>query len=284
MVADIVLFGRTTVETFLIFILVVTVTIIAGNTLYLLLRRLLDPRTSGAFSKRVSRLLQYVFFFSGLGIAVYRILDLDFSALAASLGILSIAIAFSSQQVLQNMIGGVIVSVNRSIRPEDWVEVGTSGLCRVKDMRLMHTVLRHQNGRLIYLPNTQLLTQMVHNYSKSGFIETALTLSVVPGSDLSTIRDVAREVASKNQRMLPNISRNERSAFAKIIKSSKQFFEGEQDLSRFSPRVLVTDVTATRMMLSVRVWLLEIGRRDDIVSDYLSTLSSELNAKGIVLA
>ncbi len=284
MVADTILFGRTTLETFLIFILVVAITFIAGNTLYLLLRRFLDPRVSGAISKRLSRLFQYIFFFSGLTIAVYRILDLDFSALAASLGILSIAIAFSSQQVLQNMIGGVIVSVNRSVQPEDWVEVGASGICRVKDMRLMHTVLRHQNGRLIYLPNTQLLTQMVHNYSKSGFIETALSLNVAVGSDLQTIRDVVREVASKNQRILPSISRSERSAFASIIKASKQFFEGERDLSRFAPRVLVTDVTAARMTISVRIWLLEIGRRDDIVSEYLSALTAALKKNKIALA
>ncbi len=284
MVADTILFGRTTLETFLIFILVVTITIIAGNTLYLLLRRLFDSRLSGALSKRLSRILQYVFFFTGLGIAVYRVLDLDFSALAASLGILSIAIAFSSQQVLQNMIGGVIVSVNRSVQPEDWVEVGASGLCRVKDMRLMHTVLRHQNGRLIYLPNTQLLTQMVHNYSKSGFIETAITLNVAVGSDLQTIRETVREVARVNQRILPNISRSERSAFAKIIKASRQFFEGERDLSRFAPRVLVTDVTSARMTLSVRIWLLEIGRRDDIVSEYLSALTIALKENDVSLA
>lgn len=284
MVADTILFGRTTLETFLIFILVVAITFVAGNTLYLLLRRFLDSRVSGPASKRLSRMLQYVFFFTGLSIAVYRILDLDFSALAASLGILSIAIAFSSQQLLQNMIGGIIVSVNRSVRPEDWVEVGTSGICRVKDMRLMHTVLRHQTGRLIYLPNTQLLTQMVHNYSKSGFIETGITLNVAAGSDLQTIRDVVREVASKNQRILPSISRSERSAFANIIKASKQFFEGERDLSQFAPRVLVSDVSASRMTLSVRIWLLEIGRRDDIVSEYLSSLTSALQEKKISLA
>lgn len=284
MVADTVLFGRTTIETFLIFILVVVITIIAGNTLYLLLRRMLDARASVGFSKRFSRVAQYLLFFAGLSIAVYRVLDLDFSALAASLGILSIAVAFSSQQVLQNLIGGVIVAVNRTVQVEDWVEVGPSGLCRVKDMRLMYSVLRHQNGRLIYLPNTQLLTQMVHNYSKSGFVEAAIPLAVKPGSELSAIREAVRVVASKNQRILPNISRRERTAFAQIVKASRQFFEGEQDLSRFSPRVLVSDVTSARMMLSVRIWLLEIGRRDDIISEFLLALEKELAEKEVALA
>ena len=34
----------------------------------------------------------------------------------------------------------------------------------------------------------------------------------------------------------------------------------------FSPRVLVTDISDAKVTLSIRIWIREVNRRDDVVS------------------
>ena len=61
------------------------------------------------------------------------------------MGLVGVAIAFASQQIISNLLSGLLISFTRPIQLEDWVEVGlapSTGVCRVKDINLMATVLR----------------------------------------------------------------------------------------------------------------------------------------------
>ncbi|MBN2422736.1 mechanosensitive ion channel [Candidatus Woesearchaeota archaeon] len=274
MAEDRVLIGKVTLENFLIFIFVFLLTIVLGNIIYLFIKRLLEQKISKAKAKTLGRLIQYVFIFTGLYLGLYYILKLDFTALTASLGIFSIAVAFSSQQIIQNFIAGIIISAERRIKLEDWIETANTGICSVKEIKLTHTLLRSVNGRLYYLPNSVLLSSYIINYTKAGFVEIPIQLVIPNSYDVEKIMDKAIEIAVRHPRILPNVSRHEKPIINNLLKLPhiKLLFEEKLDKKMFKPRVYITDISDPKITLSVRVWILEIDKKDEIVSEYLDTL------------
>jgi len=289
MAEDKILIGNVTIENFLIFIFVFVLTLFLGNLVYALIRRFLDYRISQRGSKITARVTQYVVFVLGLYYGVYHILGLDLTAFVASLGIISIAIAFSSQQIIQNFMAGILVSIQRPIQIEEWVEVGglpQTGMGKVKDIKLTHTTLKDKEGKLIYIPNSLLMSSKVINYTRGGFIEIPIKLTIPCNSDYEKIRAVILDVANESPRILPNVPREEKSIITKLFKLPhiQKLFEKKQDMEIFKPRVLISEISDSKITLSTRVWIREINKRDEIVSEFLDSLLKKIRDERIELA
>lgn len=148
--ADVIL-GDVSIEQVLIVVFVLLLTVILAKAASALIRRYLDDRISKYASKGIARIVQYAILAVGFYIGFYVIFQVSISALLASLGIVGLAVAFASQAVIQNAISGILISITRPIRLEDWVELGglpDTGIGRVKDITLLTTVLRDTNGRV----------------------------------------------------------------------------------------------------------------------------------------
>jgi len=288
MAADNFFIGKVPLEAFLLFLFTFLLTLIAGNVAYVLMRRLLDDKLSRRNSKLLARVTQYVVIVLGLYLGIHQVLGEDLTAFAASLGVFGIALAFSSQQIIQNLIAGLLIIIERPIQLEDWIEVGgapETGVCKVKDISLTTTVLRNINGRLIYLPNSVLLSSRLINYTKSGFVEIPVPLTIPTGSDFETIKRIVLGVADKNAGILPNVPTEEKAIIAHILEIPrfKGLFEHDLNVEIFEPRILIPDVSGSKITLSVRIWIREINRKDEIVSEFLESLSKRLKEENIAL-
>ena len=137
--ADTFIFG-VTLEDLLLFILVVLVTIIGGRLLYNLVRNTINQRISRRGSKILAKMLQYSVYVIGLYLGVVVFLGADnLTALGASLGLAALGIGFASQQIIQNMMAGAMLTFDRRILLDDWIDiVGTRdfAIARVKDITL----------------------------------------------------------------------------------------------------------------------------------------------------
>ncbi|MDT8357988.1 MAG: mechanosensitive ion channel, partial [Methanomicrobiaceae archaeon] len=176
----------------LLFLFILIVSIAIGNICYSLIRRTLDGRISRSNSKLLANLVQYMIIFLGIYYGVRNILHFNLGELGASLGILTIIIAFSSKEIIQNILSGALIILNRPIRLEDWIVVGgfpTTGVSKVVDIALMNTILREIDGRLIILPNSFLLTQKIINYTRSGLSMVQIPLHVSNSIDLNLLRN-----------------------------------------------------------------------------------------------
>jgi small-conductance mechanosensitive channel len=65
--------------------------------------------------------------------------------------------------------------------------------------------------------------------------------------------------------------------------SIKGLFGAGEDLSALNPQVNISDLRESKMRLHVRVWIKEIHRRDEILSDLISVLRRRMDAMGITL-
>ncbi len=98
MVGDSIFIGNVTLESFLLFLFSFILTLIVGNVSYFVMRRFLDDKLTLRNSKLLARTTQYAVLALGIYLGIHLVLREDLTALAASLGIIGIAIAFSSQQ------------------------------------------------------------------------------------------------------------------------------------------------------------------------------------------
>ncbi len=277
--------GGVTLENLLIFIFILITTFIAANFSYAVIRKLLDEKLSLGNSKLIARVTEYTVFILGFSFGLYFVLQSKLTALAASLGIIGIAVAFASQQLIQNFIASILISIGRPIRLDDWVDIGGSGISNIRDITLMRTVLRDKNGRLFYIPNSVLMSSVIINYTKSGFVEIPVPLKVSFGSDLEKIRKIIFEVANEHANILPNVSWKERNIIARLFElpGIKMLFKDKMDMRMFEPRTLVSDISDSGTTLSIRIWIRKIDKKDEIISGFLEKLLKRFKQEKIEL-
>ncbi|HMB44249.1 MAG TPA: mechanosensitive ion channel domain-containing protein [Candidatus Methanoperedens sp.] len=283
MVGEMILIGNVTLENFLIFIFISFLTVVVGNISYALMRRLFDDKLSLRDSKLIARVIEYTLYALGFYYGLLYLLNLELNALIASLGIFSIAIAFGSQQIIQNFIAGLLISVGRPIQLDDWVGIGDTGISNIKDIGLTRTVLRNKDGKLFYVPNSLLISNIIINYTKSGFVEIPVPLTIPYSSDFEKVKNIVKEVAHGHAKILPNVSRVEKKYISKLfeLSSIRILFKDKMDMSMFEPRVLISDISDSKTTLSVRIWIREIEKKDEIISEFLEKLLGKFKEENI---
>lgn len=92
------------------------------------------------------------------GLVRLRLAGVDPSSLVATSAVITGIVAFSMQETLGNILGGLALQLDRSIRVGDWVRFDeVSG--RVVEVRWRYTAVETSNHETVYLPNGQLTKQ-----------------------------------------------------------------------------------------------------------------------------
>lgn len=93
-------------------------------------------------------------------------LGVDLTAFAVFTGALGVGIGFGLQKVVSNLISGLILLVDRSIKPGDVIELeGSFGW--VSALRARYAAITTRDGKEWLIPNEDLITQRVINWSYS---------------------------------------------------------------------------------------------------------------------
>jgi small conductance mechanosensitive channel len=277
------------IEALFYFSVLIVLFLTSGRLAYALFRRGFDTRIGKRRSKMLARSIQYVIIALGLSFGMVNILKIDFTTEAAAIGLVGIVIALASQQILQNLMAGFLLGMERQVQLEDWVDIGgapETKPARVKDITLTKTILLDPQGKLVIVPNSVMISSKVINYTKAGFFEVPLRLTIALKSDIETVRRIILEVADKNPFILPNVPTDEKREIDRLmhLRHLRLLFEDRISYDMFSPRVLVSDISDAKISLSIRIWIREVNRRDDIVSEFLTELFQRLREASIELA
>ena len=127
----------------------------------------------------------------GLFIAL-GVLELDqaVTSLLAGLGILGLALGFAFQDIAQNFISGILMTIRRPFTDGDFIETnGFTG--RVEDIDLRATLIRTPQGQLVRIPNGSVYGNPITNYTQSPERRMDLACGVSYGDDLEKARSVA---------------------------------------------------------------------------------------------
>jgi len=115
MILDQLLWEDVTVGDLLAFILVIVFTVLLGHLAYALIRRSLQDWMSKSSARAFARLMEYAIIILGLYFAFWQVPGMDVTGVLVSLGIVGIALAFVSQQIVQNAFAGILFTVSRPL-------------------------------------------------------------------------------------------------------------------------------------------------------------------------
>jgi MscS family membrane protein len=130
----------------------------------------------------------------------------DVSALLATLGVGSLAIALAAQSSLQDFFSGFLIMFDRPYLIGDRIEVqelDTWG--DVVDIGLRSTRIRTRDNRFVIVPNSIMGKNMVVNYSRPDTqYRNQIEIEVAYGSDVERVRKTIIEAVSKVEGVLPD--------------------------------------------------------------------------------
>jgi small-conductance mechanosensitive channel len=140
-------------------------------------------------------------FIGSLGlILVLDTLGIQVNALLASLGIAGLAVALAFQDTLGNFFAGIYLSLDRPLKPGDYIELESGQSGYVRKIGWRSTSLLQLSNNLTVIPNSKLASAIITNYySPDMQISVRVPVSVSYDSDLQEVERITLEVAREIQ-------------------------------------------------------------------------------------
>ncbi|MFZ9035047.1 MAG: mechanosensitive ion channel family protein [Francisellaceae bacterium] len=122
----------------------------------------------------------------------------NFTGLAIIAGALSVGIGLGLQDIVNNFVSGIILLIEKPIRPGDRIIVGeTEGI--VKKVRVRATQIATMSKSDVIVPNADLIKNQVTNYMfRDQYWRIACKVGVAYGSDIELVKKVLLDIASKH--------------------------------------------------------------------------------------
>lgn len=148
------------------------------------------------------------------------------SAVLASLGIVGLTIGFAARDALSNVISGLLIFLDRPFVLGDLVEVeGVYG--RVDRITLRSTRIVTRDGKMLAVPNTEVINKTVASYTNFPHLRLDITVTVAVTENLERARRVLMD----------------------LVRTDPDYMDEPP------PRVVVTQLNDYNVALELQVWL-----------------------------
>ena len=134
----------------------------------------------------------------------FSTLGISLTSIALIFGGLSIGIGFGLQNVVSNLISGLILMFERPIKIGDLVEIIEMNIFgRVSSINLRSTVIMALDEKEIIVPNSQLITEPVHNLTHyNNYFRVRIEVNVSFNSDVDLVKNALLEVANAHPEVI----------------------------------------------------------------------------------
>jgi small-conductance mechanosensitive channel len=178
---------------------------------------------------------------------------INLSALAIFSGAAGVGIGFGLQRIVANFISGIILLVDKSVKPGDLVTIGdNSG--RISAMKTRYISVAAGDGREFLIPNEDLVTQKVTNWTytdKNTLVKVIFATSY--DADPRLVCKLAIEIAAAAPRALKNKP----------------------------PNCILTEFAEAGMRFSLTFWIADPDGMDNVKSEVMLSLWDVFKREGI---
>nr|WP_245601524.1 mechanosensitive ion channel domain-containing protein [Sedimentitalea nanhaiensis] len=141
------------------------------------------------------------------GLALYvgaQAIGLDLTGLAFLYGIIGVGLGFGLQTVVSNLVSGVIILLDKSIKPGDVISLGeTFGW--IESLSARYVSVKTREGLEFLIPNEQLIANQVVNWTHSNqLVRLDIHFGTAYDDDPHQVRALAVQAASAVNRVLVN--------------------------------------------------------------------------------
>lgn len=196
-IEQITLYGLNVLAAFAILILGSWGAKMTAKTAEKFFRRQKIDETLVSFSKN---LIQYSLMTFVLLAALGR-LGVQTASFVAVIGAAGLAVGLALQGSLSNFAAGFLIILFRPFRVGDVIQTG--GITgKVEEIQIFNTELLLGDGVRVFVPNSQITGNTIHNYTVLGRRRIDLTFGVSYRDDLQKVKKVLTEVVNSDSRVL----------------------------------------------------------------------------------
>ena len=178
---------------------------------------------------------------------------INLSALAVFSGAIGVGIGFGLQKIVANFISGIILLVDKSVKPGDLVTIGDSS-GRISAMKTRYISVAAGDGREFLIPNEDLVTQRVTNWTYT---------------DKNTLVKIAFATNyDADPRLVVKLAIATAAAAPRAIKGRP-------------PNCILTEFAEAGMKFSLTFWIADPDGMDNVRSEVMLTLWDAFKHEGI---
>jgi MscS family membrane protein len=130
-------------------------------------------------------------------VSVLQTLGYQVTALIAGLGIGGLAVALAAQKTLADVLGSVMLSLDRPFQVGDTIRIEDVLTADVEALGLRSTRLRTPDRTLVTMPNGRLADMRIENFTLRDRMRFASVLSLSPASTPEALENVLRSVRER---------------------------------------------------------------------------------------
>lgn len=110
----------------------------------------------------------------------------------------ALILGFAFQDIGKNFLAGIILAFNRPFNINDTIKIDNM-FGHVKALNFRYTHIKTTDGRDIYIPNSDVLTKPVENYTADGFFRLDFVVGIGYENDIEKAKDLIRKVLANNK-------------------------------------------------------------------------------------
>jgi len=169
-------------------LVIIVISLYLARILSSIVRRMLDHRKIHlGVVQLISQLTYWAIIVSGAILALQRFFNI--TAFLAGLGIAGLTVGLALQDVMKNFVAGVILLVQQPFRVGETIGIkGFDGTITTIDLRA--TEMRASDGRLVILPNSDVLVNPIINYSRTNQRQVDLSLNLPLTCEPDTVKQI----------------------------------------------------------------------------------------------
>lgn len=185
-------------------IIIVTSILFITSIILSLIRKIATRKLFESDKKKFVSLFSYTKWFVYLIIFLIALntIGVNITAIFAASAALLVGIGLALQTLIQDIISGILIMIDKSLHVGDIIEVeGKMG--QVENIKLRTTRVITIDNRVVIVPNHLFLTNSLYNYtSNSEETREIIDVGVAYGSDLQLVKKILLEIVNSHPDVL----------------------------------------------------------------------------------
>ncbi len=136
------------------------------------------------------------------GIITAGALGLNTTSVTALVSVLTLGVTLAAEDILGNVAGGLVILSSHPFNIGDEIEIsGTVGV--VREIALNHTKVETCNGQYVMLPNKELSSSRIINYTAMGRRRVVVNVTASYDAPTDTVKAACMEAVAATPSVLP---------------------------------------------------------------------------------
>lgn len=136
------------------------------------------------------------------GIITAGALGLNTTSVTALVSVLTLGVTLAAEDILGNVAGGLVILSSHPFNIGDEIEIsGTVGV--VREIALNHTKVETCNGQFVMLPNKELSSSRIINYTAMGCRRVVVNVTASYDAPTDTVKAACMEAVAATPNVLP---------------------------------------------------------------------------------